>query len=300
MIDMNIPKISIVTPSYNQGQFIEETIKSVLSQDYPNLEFIVIDGGSTDNTLKIIKKYERHLTYWVSEPDNGQAHAINKGIQKCTGEIFNWLNSDDYLEPGSLFKIADAFSDINVDLVAGRVRNFSELNEEIIPNQKLSAKGLMCWERGVKFVQPGVWMRRGLIHKCGGIDEQYHYSFDWDLYIRYLYHFPVVKELDDLLVHFRLHEDSKTQSMYEKFQMEQNLIIEKLSRTKELEKLKSVCDFKIQQLGWTIFLSDLSRSNISFAQKTIQVFKKLKQFDKVGYSRQTLGALKFFALKQVI
>jgi glycosyltransferase involved in cell wall biosynthesis len=300
MINMNTPKISIVTPSYNQGHFIEETIKSVLSQDYPNLEFVIIDGGSTDKTIEIIKKYERHLTYWISEPDNGQAHAINKGIQKCTGDIFNWLNSDDYLEPGSLFKIADAFSDERTDLVAGKVRTFSELNEEIIPNHKLSAKGLMCWERGVKFVQPGVWMRRALIEKCGGIDEKYHYSFDWDLYIRYLYHYPVVKELDDLLVNFRLHVDSKTQSMYEKFQIEENSIIKKLSRTSGLDNLKEVCEFKIQQLEWTIFLSELSKSKMALPQKTIRVLKCLKLFDKVSYSRQTLGALKAFLLKKAI
>jgi glycosyltransferase involved in cell wall biosynthesis len=295
-----LPKISIVTASYNQGQFIEETIQSVLNQNYPNLEYIVIDGGSSDNSVEIIRRYEKFLKFWVSEKDKGQANAINKGLEMCTGDIFNWLNSDDYLESGSLGKIAEAFSDRNVDLVAGMVRTFSELNEEVVQNQKLSAKGLMCWQPGVKFVQPGVWMRRELIKQCGGIDEQYHYSFDWDLYIRYLYHFSNVKELNDLLVHFRLHEDSKTQSMYEKFHLEQNLIIDKLSKTKGLEKLKTICDFKIQQLGWTTFLSDLSKSNISFSKKTMEVFKNLKQFDKVSYSRQTLGALKAFALKQLI
>jgi glycosyltransferase involved in cell wall biosynthesis len=92
-----LPKISILTPSYNQGQYIEQTIQSILSQNYPNLEYIVIDGGSTDNTVEILKKYDQHITYWVSEKDRGQSHAINKGIEKCTGVLFNWLNSDDYL-----------------------------------------------------------------------------------------------------------------------------------------------------------------------------------------------------------
>ena len=89
------PKISIVTPSFNQGQFLEETILSVLEQEYPNLEYIIIDGGSSDNSLNIIKQYEKKLSYWVSEPDNGQTHAINKGFSHATGEIFMWLNSDD-------------------------------------------------------------------------------------------------------------------------------------------------------------------------------------------------------------
>ncbi len=293
-------KISIVTPSYNQGQFLEETIRSVINQNYPNLEYIIIDGGSTDSSVDIIKKYQQHLTYWVSEKDNGQANAINKGLQLCTGEIFNWLNSDDYLEPGSLNKIAEVFADEHVQMVAGKVRNFSSTEEEIIPNQKLSAKGLMCWEPGVKFVQPGVWMRRSLIEQCGGIDENFHYSFDWDLYIRYLYYFPRVKEINQLLVHFRLHDESKTQSSFEKFQIEQNKIIEKLSITEGLDGLNEACNFKIQQLGWTNFLKDLSNRNISFYSKTIEALKKLIQFRRVSFSRQTLGAFKAFLLKREI
>jgi glycosyltransferase involved in cell wall biosynthesis len=294
------PKISIVTPSYNQGHFLEETILSVINQNYPNLEYIIIDGGSTDNSVEIIKKYQQHFTYWVSENDKGQANAINKGLQYCTGEIFNWLNSDDYLEPGSLNKIAEVFADDQIHMVAGKVRNFSRIEEELIPNQKLSAKGLMCWEPGVKFIQPGVWMRRSLVERCGGIDESFHYSFDWDLYIRYLYHFPRVKEITDLLVHFRLHDDSKTQSSYEKFQIEQNRIIEKLSKTQGLDGLNEACNYKIQQLGWTLCLSELSKQNIPFHSKTFKALKELRQYRKVSFSRQTLGALKAFLLKREI
>ena len=102
MPDANYPRISIVTPSYNQGQFIEQTIRSVLLQNYPNLEYIIIDGGSTDNTVETIEKYEQYITYWVSEPDRGQSHAINKGFARCTGEIMAWLNSDDLYLPSAL------------------------------------------------------------------------------------------------------------------------------------------------------------------------------------------------------
>jgi glycosyltransferase involved in cell wall biosynthesis len=289
-----LPKISIVTPSYNQGHFIEQTITSVLNQNYPNLEYIIIDGGSTDNTVEIIKKYEDQLTFWVSEKDSGQANAINKGLQYCTGEIFNWLNSDDYLEPGSLIKIAIAFQDPKVEMVAGIVRNFTSTTEELIPNQQLSAEGLMCWKPGVKFIQPGVWLKRNLLKLAGGIDEQFHYAFDWDFYIRYLYQFNQVKEIPELLVHFRLHEQSKTQSLHENFAIEERKIIEKICTLKEFESLHPAGKLKIAKTGWTDYLSKLSITQASFFKKCLMVFKRLSEFKQVSYSRQTLGALKAF------
>src|SRR6266550_5897057 len=104
-------KISIVTPSFNQGQFIEETIRSVLDQNYPNLEYLVIDGGSTDQTIDIIHKYETHLSYWESEQDRGQVHAINKGLARATGDIFAFINSDDIYFPGTFATVARYFAD---------------------------------------------------------------------------------------------------------------------------------------------------------------------------------------------
>jgi glycosyltransferase involved in cell wall biosynthesis len=105
-----LPKISIITPSYNQGHFIEETITSVLDQGYPNLEYIIMDGGSKDNTVEVIKKYEKHITYWVSERDKGQSDAINKGFARATGDVINWLNSDDYYAKGTLQKVGEVFT----------------------------------------------------------------------------------------------------------------------------------------------------------------------------------------------
>jgi glycosyltransferase involved in cell wall biosynthesis len=294
------PKISIITPSYNQGQYIEQTIQSIVNQNYPNLEYIIIDGGSTDQSVEIIKKYQKYLNYWVSEKDNGQANAINKGLKLCTGEIFNWINSDDYLEPEALHKIAEAFKDKNVSLVAGKVRNFSTTLNEIIPNQKLSAQGLMCWEPDVKFVQPGVWMRRDLIEQCGGIDEKFHYAFDWDLYIRYLYCFPQVKELDQLLVNFRLHENSKTQSLLERFGIEEREIIKKIFALDGYPLLKERCLYKIQKTNWTSYLSNLSNSKISIIKKFFAVIKSMPEYSKVSYSRQTAGALKALVTKKRI
>ncbi|MEI9912662.1 MAG: glycosyltransferase family 2 protein [Bacteroidota bacterium] len=106
-----LPGITIITPSFNQGRFIEETILSVIEQGYPNLEYIIMDGGSKDETVEVIKKYNSRISYWVSEKDNGQSDAINKGLHKATGDIINWINSDDQLVPGSLWIIAQHFID---------------------------------------------------------------------------------------------------------------------------------------------------------------------------------------------
>ena len=114
---MALNKISIITPSYNQADYLEECIDSVLSQNYPNLEFIIIDGGSTDNSAAIIRKYEKHLNFWVSEQDNGQSDAINKGFAKATGNIITWLNSDDLFTEGTLAKVDSYFTDNQANML---------------------------------------------------------------------------------------------------------------------------------------------------------------------------------------
>ena len=123
------PRISIVTPSFNQGQFIEETIRSILLQNYPNLEYIIIDGGSTDNSLEIIRKYESWITYWVSEPDNGQSQAINKGFKKCTGDLVNWICSDDLLCKNALYNMAPLLNDNLNALIIGKGLRIDQTNK---------------------------------------------------------------------------------------------------------------------------------------------------------------------------
>lgn len=287
-------KISIITPSYNQGHFIEETITSVLDQHYPNLEYMLMDGGSTDNTVEVIKKYEKYLSLWVSEKDKGQANAINKGLRHCTGEIFNWLNSDDYLEKGALQKIAAAFKDPGVALVAGKVNNFSSDESEIIANQKLSSENLLCWSPGTQFVQPGVWMRRKHLAACGGIDEDFHYAFDWDLLIRYLYFFPSVAYLPDVLVNFRLHGNSKTVSVIDKFAREEERIIEKLLALPAFENLHPMCRYKMQRTEWVAYLQTmLANEQLNATQKIAHIVKKInKQPKDFAVSRMTLGTIK--------
>ena len=202
------PKISIVTPSFNQGHFLEETIRSVIMQNYPNLEYIIIDGGSDDDSVNIIKKYEQWIAYWVSEKDNGQAHAINKGLELCTGEIFNWINSDDYLKPSSLRMIAEGINDF--DAVAGAVANFSLTTENIIKSAELVVKKMIAGDKTVIYQQPGTWLKTKKLKNIGLLNENLNYSFDWLMTINYLNKYPKVNYIDDTLVKFRLHQDSKT------------------------------------------------------------------------------------------
>jgi glycosyltransferase involved in cell wall biosynthesis len=286
------PKISIITPTYNQGQYIEQTIQSVINQNYPNLEYIIIDGGSTDNTVEIIKKYEKHLKFWVSEKDKGQANAINKGLKYCSGEIFNWINSDDYLENGALFNVAKAFSS-NVQMVAGKVRIFNNDNTiEYVQHSNLTAKGLMFWLKGVQFVQPGVWIRKDLIQKCGGINETYHYSFDWDLYIRYLCRFNNVKYIEDQLIHFRYHNDSKTVKEQEKFLEEQAAIIKQMAQSGNDRKLKKLAESRIYGREWRNFLEGMiSDSSLGKRKRAALILDKISK-KNTPHWRATAGALR--------
>jgi glycosyltransferase involved in cell wall biosynthesis len=236
------PILSIVTPSYNQGDFLEETIRSILVQGYPNLEYIVIDGGSTDCSLDIIKQYEPWLTYWVTEPDRGQAHAINKGLERCTGRIFNWINSDDILAPNALATIALLFGDH--DCVAGAVANFDGAgHREIIKN-------LIKRSSGESFHQPGLWLIRENIAICGGLDESLHLAFDWDLAMRYLAHFPSVCYTDDLLVYFRLHDRSKTVCKRSQFREEELRVCSKIVRDPTYATLHSYCSRRLRESLW--------------------------------------------------
>lgn len=290
---MKNPRISIVTPSLNQSKFIEQTINSVLNQHYLNLEYIIIDGGSTDGTQEIIKKYERHLKFWISEPDNGQSHAINKGLKYCTGEIFNWLNSDDYLENNALKNISDRFLlPDKPNLVAGEVEIFDENGTiEYVKHQNLSAKGLMFWEKGVSLVQPGVWMLRENIEKCGGIDEQFNYAFDWDLLIRYLYLFPNISFLPEKLINFRYHQKSKTVTSFQNFVTEEIKILEKIAILPEFKGLHNSCRKRIASNNWMPVLKEISESNATRINKIFKIISKHK-YIFLPIWRATLGSIR--------
>ena len=203
------PCVSIVTPSYNQGQFIEETIRSVLLQGYPNLEYVIIDGGSTDNTVDVIKKYERFLSFWVSERDGGQAQAINKGWKRARGEIFAWLNSDDLYLPGSIAKAVSYLTkNQQVGLVYGEGYHIAE-NGRIIeryPTEPFDAKRLgdTCY-----ICQPTAFVRRSVVEDTGSLNESLRFCLDYDFWIRISKRHHI-GYLSEYLAKSRLHDQCKT------------------------------------------------------------------------------------------
>lgn len=180
------PKISIVTPSFNQARFLERTIVSVLSQNYPNLEYIIIDGGSTDGSPSIIKRYERDLAYWASEGDRGQADAINKGFRKSTGEILGWLNSDDTYAPGALRAVGRAFrSRPSMDVLHGNVHVIDAEDNRLGTNRSVPFSPRACALGVQTLPQSSVFWRRELFFAAGLLNPAYHYLLDPELWLRF-------------------------------------------------------------------------------------------------------------------
>lgn len=185
-------KISIVTPSFNQGQFLESTILSVLDQEYPDLEYIIMDGGSTDGSLDIIKKYADRLSCWVSEPDEGQSHAINKGWSMATGDVLAWINADDVYRPGAFSCVAKAFED-NPDavMVVGSGSSYdSALSRQLLYKPPELDPGRMIETCGAGPIQPAVFMRREVFEEAGPLRQDLHYILDWEYWIRIGLRYP--------------------------------------------------------------------------------------------------------------
>jgi glycosyltransferase involved in cell wall biosynthesis len=241
------PRISIVTPSYNQGSFIEQTIQSVLDQDYPNLEYIIIDGGSNDQTVEVIRRYEGRLAYWVSEKDGGAADAIRKGFSKATGDIFAYLNSDDIYLSGSLKKVAKTLSDPAVDVAYG---NMYWLN---VTGQIISERRLTPFPRlgyllgGFGLPQPATFWRRDLYMACGGIDPSYHFTFDTDLFFRFAIHGARFEHIKEFLAGFRIHSEQKSSN-------DEAICVSELRRLREKHQPfshKSLRGHCVRLLTWT-------------------------------------------------
>ena len=205
------PKISIVTPTFNQGNYIEESILSVIGQKYPNLEYIIMDGGSTDGSVEIIRKYEKKLSFWISEKDNGQSHAINKGFNRATGDILLWLNSDDMLLPNVLKTLNEEVVKRGDAVYFGNCIHFEETDK--LKTWGSNALGL-ARNADIKdvdyIIQPSSFWTRKVYEDIGPLSESLHYGFDWEWFIRArkadIPFIPVNKALSL----YRIHEKHKS------------------------------------------------------------------------------------------
>ena len=207
-----LPLISIVVPSFNQKQYIRKTLDSLLAQEYPKLEIIVMDGGSTDGSTSIIQEYEKHLTYWQSEPDGGQSAAINAGVARASGDIVGWLNSDDFFLPRVLWHVARSYQQhTTCGLYIGNGLRYDERSDCFLPFSRhhvcLNRQAL---KQGVDYIlQPSTFFLRQAWNELDGLDELLHYCMDWDLILRIASRYPVMVIQENIAVS-REYEDTKT------------------------------------------------------------------------------------------
>lgn len=215
---MKLPLVSIVTPSFNQAAFLEETILSVLRQDYPSVEYIIIDGGSTDGSVKIIRKYEQHLAYWISEPDGGQACAVNKGFAQARGELLGWLCSDDLLTP-SMVSLSAAYlkRDESIGMTYGdRVR--IDRRGNIYSFQRYPSFRHYHLRFGLSLPQETSLFRREIFYAVGGLDESLQMALDYDLWCR-LSRVSKLQHIPAYLGYFRSHLDNKSSNYSRQIQL---------------------------------------------------------------------------------
>ena len=209
------PKISIITPSYNQGQFIEPTIRSVLMQEYPNIEYIVMDGGSTDSTVSILERYDDQIDYCESTPDRGQTHAINKGFERATGSIVGWLNSDDFLLPGALQIVVDQFrKNQGADIVSGGGIVYRS-EENTYRSERPCIIGIaptlpMMLAVHGNVIQHSTFWRSQILNSVGMLDESYDYAMDHDFFTRCCAEGKTFSLVNKCLAAFRKHPAQKT------------------------------------------------------------------------------------------
>jgi glycosyltransferase involved in cell wall biosynthesis len=283
------PRISIVTPSYNQGQFIEETIRSVLLQGYPNLEYIIIDGGSSDNSIEIIKKYEKHFTYWVSEPDTGPADAINKGWQRTSGEIVAYLNSDDAYFPGALAAVAEAFQQYREAIAISG--NELKINKEGFVLEESNIKQINhSTLLNLNFIsQPATFIKKSTLTLAGGIDIKVKYIFDFELWLR-ITRLGSITCIPNLLAVTRWHNDTITLSRRSEIGSE---------LVHAIEKEVSTCSFDITAYEKKQILEKVNRLAMTLHLVENKFFRAIK-YTLIALWMSSIFATKLEIIKQYI
>jgi len=226
----NSPLVSIITPSFNQARYLEDTIRSVLGQDHSNLEYLIVDGASTDRSVDIIRKYQDKLAWWVSEKDSGQAEAINKGLSRARGEIVAWLNSDDTYLPGAVSAAVRTFEEYpDVVLVYGNMLAVDENGDttNLLKYKQLSLVDLLCFQI---IGQPAVFFRRDALGKTGDLDASYHFFLDHHLWLRMALQGRIL-HVDETWAAARYHAEAKNRARAAEFGREAFRILDWARRT---------------------------------------------------------------------
>jgi glycosyltransferase involved in cell wall biosynthesis len=230
------PLVSIVTPSFNQARYLETTIKSVVNQGYPNIEYLVIDGGSTDGSVEILEKYSDQIDYWTSEPDQGQADAINRGLRMARGDVLAWINSDDAYLPNA---VSDAVASLERFPESGMVYGDGIMvgtELEILDRHRypdLSVVDLLAFE---VLLQPAVFMRRDVLDHVGYLDQTYNLILDHELWIRIATHYPIT-HISRYWALERTHPDAKTIALAEQFVIEAERLIRQAEESEDLSMI---------------------------------------------------------------
>lgn len=260
MLTGTLPKLSIITPNFNQGSFLEKAILSVLNQNYTNLEYIIIDGGSTDQSVEIIKKYQNRLSYWLSEKDRGQSDAINKGLSKVTGDIVAWIGSDDWYEDNVFHQVAQEFLRHNNKIIIGNCQRHyitSGKTRLLIPGTPTFRTMTRYWRKQFCPPQPSIFFSREALEYSGPLNESLMYGMDLDLWLRmvrrYDFHY-----IDKLLSHYLIHDSSKSGSGtgFKKFRKEWKKVCFNHIKTASLpEKVSFYADYYYHAIRWPELIS---------------------------------------------
>ena len=250
--DTSWPKISIVTPSFNQGQFLERTILSILNQNYPNLEYIIMDGGSTDQSVDIIRKYERFLAHWTSERDGGQGDAIRRGFRLCSGDVLAYLNSDDVYLPGVLQLVGSVFGkEPSTDVVYGN-KYLTDAEDRIIGERRftpyippISRFGFVYGGFGIS--QPASFWTKELYYRVGEVDPGFIHCMDTDLFVRFAVNGAVFRFVREYFAGGRIHQSSKTSTLRHVARQERHVIDERC-RTRKSRLFSALCTAMVRAI----------------------------------------------------